>query len=183
MALRRIHKKNPFDRLMFILFLLFVFGVFIGCGSAEHSDIPQIDYTAELDEGNYTSALWRAAQFHIVVCVAAVCSAGVILIPVTIMLRGYFLACTSAVIGVQEPLAAWIICGLPAFLQLPSLFALSCAGMRLSALLHSKSISRRIAIGRVQFAKYIGWSIIGILLCAVADRYIAPLLLQYFINL
>lgn len=181
-TLKKTKERQSVDSLLYVPTVFFVIGMCLGGMVVYHSDLVSLYSFFDTNAGSFLDSLWCAAQFHLLVCAAGIWSAGVILVPLIVLVRGCVLVCAAAVVGMEQAAAAWIICGLPAIVQLPSLFLLACAAMRFSARLCDKALRRDEIVKQLRIGRVIIWSVVGIVLCACVDCYVVPMLIALFIS-
>ena len=171
------------DTLLIILLIFFLLGICFACiiVSYEQNNVVSFDFTVLKQKVSFPKNIWKAGQFHVFVILASMSYIGLLLIPAIIFLRGYFIACTSAVL-LKEYWIAWITCGVPAVIQLPSLFLLASMCLRISAKRWTDTITRDYILKNFDIPKYLILSCVGIILCAIYNRYLVSSLISLFIS-
>ena len=89
------------------------------------------EYVAsEVLSASFLSALWNAARLFLVLFLAASSWLGVLFVPAAVLLRGYLLSCSIAVLyvsyGWSGLLCAFLVGGLPALFLVPAFLAAAC---------------------------------------------------------
>lgn len=170
--------------LMLLCFLLgSVLGCFVGSAAEAETEVAGLlSETAAEGVLGFLSSLWTVGWYHLVIILAATSVLGIMMIPTTLFLRGYFLSCTvSATIAVLPEhgiLAALISCGIGALLTIPGLFLLALDGFGLSRRLWALSAGRSSHFGGGNVSGHLGIAVMCLLAAAAADRVLVPWLLS-----
>lgn len=136
---------------------------------------------AEMLPASLPAALWSAASFFLALLLAATSWLGVLLIPAAVLLRGYFLSCSVAVLyasyGWQGLRCALLAGGLPALFLAPALIIAACDAYFASRWL----LERRFGLSPVLPGRFRpGKRVIVIALLIVAEAcysfYLLPLI-------
>lgn len=128
------------------------------------------------------SALWNSARFFLVLALAATSWLGVLLVPAAVLLRGYLLSCSVAVLYASYGWAglrcALLVSGLPALFLAPAFLAAACDAYFASRWL----LERRFGLAPALPGRYkSGKRLIVITLLVAAEAlysfYLLPLLI------
>lgn len=172
-----------------LLFLCFLLGSVLGCfvGSGVESEAEEITQLISKSPNpgiiGYLRSLWLVSRYHIVVLLAATSLLGVLVIPLTAFLRGYFLTCAAAAVIAALPehgvAAALISCGIGAVLTIPSLFLLELDGFALSKRLRALSAGKTDHFSNRNIPQHLGIAAVCLVTAAATDHVLVPWLLSY----
>lgn len=132
--------------------------------------------------GSLPSALWDSARFFLALALAASSWLGVLLVPAAVLLRGYLLSCSVAVLYASYGWAglrcAFLVSGLPALFLAPAFLAAACDAFFASRWL----LERRFGLAPALPGRYrSGKRLIVIVLLVAAEAlysfYLLPLLI------
>lgn len=127
-------KKDTSTGLLILLLLVFFFGECLGCVSAKAVELsPTLEIHSLIDSHNLRSSIVQSVMYYIPILIFSFFPWGILIIPLIVGIRGYILGCTSFVLSrivAQSMIEILVICGIPALIQLPSLFYLGVSALR-----------------------------------------------------
>ena len=175
-------KKRKNSPVTTILLLLFFLGALAGSvvASAGTETVPAFIQAFSAQQ-SFWKCLWRAAQYSLLCGIFACSMLGAVLIPGLMLVRGYLFSLAAGLLmhggGAQPELTAWIVCGLPAIVQLPGLLVLGRAGLYHSLVLCRKSMRRGVPKYQINYRQAVLFACISCLLTALCTAYLVPVLL------
>lgn len=172
-------KKRQNSPTAVLLLLLFLVGAVLGAVVSAGDTLPLWEsYSAE---SHGFVLIWRAAQYFLLCGIFAFSGLGLVLIPGLFAVRGFVLSVTASMLlrsgGVHPELRVWVICGLPALVQLPGLLFAGRAGLLHSLALCRRSLGRRSPKYELNYRQAVLFACISCLLTALCKGYLVPVLL------
>lgn len=170
-------QQNKTDRLLYVFLFLFLIGSWLGIRLFDQ--LNGTDLALKHEQSKFLLSVWRAGRFHLLVAMASLSALGILLIPISVVLRGCVFA--SAVMCLQAQGIGEVLyyCALPAFLQLPTLFGLACVGIRSSAVICDGNVRKSGHKQDTGLWQGIIRSAVAILLCAAVECWILPKLIHW----
>ena len=172
-------KKRQGSPITVLLLLLFLAGAILGTVVSAGNTLPPWEGCSAEDRG--FMLIWRAAQYFLLCGIFACTGLGIVLIPGLFVVRGFVLSVTAAMLlrsgGTHPELSTWVICGIPAFVQLPGLLAAGQAGLFHSFELCRRNLGRKRPNYKVNYRQALLFACISCLLTALSRGYLVPALL------
>ncbi len=157
-------EKPRVDYAMPLLFVVFLIGAALGRWNAHCFSNAVVIYGS-----SFPLSMWRGLQFHAAVALSLFSSAGTLLVPTLMLLRGYTFSCTSALVWHSGDVTDICRCFIPALLQLPSMYFLCAFAWRtsLGKFRHNAYIGS--TAHRNEFMRCVLFTLVGILLSTIAE--------------
>lgn len=184
-----LYRRQTDLPVLILLVLCFLLGSVLGCAVGSGAEADEVTHllsgTRPSGLWGYLCCLYTVGRYHLVVLLAATSLLGVVVIPATLLFRGYFLSCAAAATIASLPehgiAVALTACGISAVLTVPALFLLAMDGFGLSGRLRALSAGRSNRYSNEAVFSHLGISAVCLITAAAAEQLLVPTLLSYLL--
>ena len=184
-----------------LLSALFLIGAAVGCTSVAMVDDNSREELYSYIAGTMTSqngrtfiallaSFFNLSKYHLIAYACGFTALGVLVLPVVMAIRGYFLAFSAAafikVFGLHGFTFSFLIFGVQSLISLPCLFILAIQSLQISIYLFGTAAHRQRGsylspVSRTSLSR-LGFCLAALLICSLYDTFLVPFLILRMIG-